>query len=147
SNNETTLLSTMGRINYSYDSRYLLTLTGRSDGYSGFGAKTKRGFFPSMALGWNIINEDFFPWKDIFSELKLRASVGLNGNQAVSAYETISRLASEDIVAGSTTLPGYIPSKLGTADLGWEPSRTMNSGLDFGIFNNSMVSHIILYKW
>lgn len=146
SNNETTLLSTMGRINYSYDSRYLLTLTGRSDGYSGFGAKTKRGFFPSMALGWNIINEDFFPWKDIFSELKLRASVGLNGNQAVSAYETISRLASEDIVAGSTTLPGYIPSKLGTADLGWESTRTMNIGLDFGIFNNRLVGDINVYK-
>src|SRR5690606_36822890 len=75
SNNETTLLSTMGRINYSYDSRYLLTLTGSSDAYSGFGAKTKRGFFPSTALGWNIINEDFFPWKDILSEFKLRASV------------------------------------------------------------------------
>jgi len=146
SNSENTLLSAMGRINYSYDSRYLLTLTGRSDGYSGFGAKTKRGFFPSMALGWNIINEDFFKWKDIFSQLKLRASIGLNGNQAVSAYETISRLASRDIVDGAITLPGYIPSKLGQNNLGWESTKTVNLGIDFGFLNNRITGDINLYK-
>lgn len=146
SNSETTLLSTMGRINYSYDSRYLLTLTGRNDGYSGFGAKTKRGFFPSMALGWNIVNENFFKWKNIVSQLKLRASIGTNGNQAVSAYETISRLSSQDMVAGSATLPGYIPSKLGTDNLGWESTRTVNLGLDFGILNNRITGDINIYK-
>lgn len=146
SNSETTLLSAMARMNYSYDSRYLLTLTGRSDGYSGFGAKTKRGFFPSMAIGWNIVNEDFFGWKNIFSQLKLRASIGLNGNQAVSAYETISRLASVDMVTGSTTLPGYVPSKLGTDNLGWESTRKLNLGLDFGILNNRITGDINFYK-
>lgn len=146
SNSETTLLSTMARINYSFDSRYLLTVTGRSDGYSGFGAKTKRGFFPSMALGWNIVNEDFFTWKNIFSELKLRTSIGLNGNQAVAAYETISRLASQDNVAGSTTLPGYVPSKLGTDNLGWESTRTLNVGLDFGILNNRISGDINVFR-
>src|SRR5690606_4340132 len=57
SNTETSLLSSMLRINYAYDSRYLLTLTGRNDGYSGFGAQTKWGFFPSLAVGWNISRE------------------------------------------------------------------------------------------
>ena len=146
SNSETTLLSAMGRINYSYDSRYLLTLTGRSDGYSGFGEKTKQGFFPSMALGWNIINENFFKWKDIFSQLKLRASIGRNGNQAVSAYETISRLASRDIVDGTVTLPGYIPSTIGQNNLGWESTKTLNLGLDFGFLNNRITGDINLYK-
>ncbi|QNL52594.1 TonB-dependent receptor [Olivibacter sp. SDN3] len=146
SNSETALISTMGRVNYSYDSRYLLTLTGRSDSYSGFGVKTKRGFFPSMALAWNIANEDFFKWSTIFSELKLRGSIGLNGNQAVSAYETISRLASQDVVAGSTTLPGYSPSKLGTENLGWESSRTLNIGLDFIALNNRISGDINVYK-
>lgn len=146
SNNETTLLSTMARVNYSYDSRYLLTLTGRNDSYSGFGAQSKSGFFPSMAVGWNIANEKFFGWRDIFSQLKLRGSLGLNGNQAVSAYETISRLASQDIVAGSVTLPGYIPSKLGTDNLGWESTKTLNIGLDFGILNNRITGDVNIYK-
>jgi TonB-linked SusC/RagA family outer membrane protein len=90
---ETALISQMLRLNYSYDSRYLLTLTGRRDGYSGFGDKTKWGIFPSVALGWNLARENFFPWKNMFNELKLRFSYGLNGNQAIGAYQTITRLA------------------------------------------------------
>lgn len=146
SHNETTLLSTMGRLNYTFDTRYLLTITGRSDGYSGFGSQTKRGFFPSAALGWNIINENFFVWDNIFSQLKLRASYGLNGNQAVGAYETISRYAAEDMVSGSTFLPGYIPDKLGEDGLGWESTATWNLGLDFGLFKNRITGDINLYQ-
>src|SRR5690606_29601534 len=136
----------MLRINYAYDSRYLLTLTGRNDGYSGFGAQTKWGFFPSLAVGWNISREDFFGWNDVINELKLRASIGLSGNQAISAYETISRLSSEDIVDGSTTLPGYVPSKLGQNDLGWETTKTLNLGIDFGILNNRIIGDVNFYK-
>lgn len=143
---ETSLISTMGRLNYTYDSRYLITLTGRNDGYSGFGSRTKHGFFPSAALGWNIVNEKFFAWDDIFSQLKLRGSYGLNGNQAVGAYETISRYAAEDMVAGTTFLPGYIPDKLGEDGLGWESTATLNIGLDFGLFNNRITGDINVYK-
>ncbi|HBL74106.1 MAG TPA: SusC/RagA family TonB-linked outer membrane protein [Prolixibacteraceae bacterium] len=143
---ETSLLSAMARINYSFDSRYLLTLTGRSDGYSGFGTNTKRGFFPSMAVGWNIANEKFFGWKNIFTQLKLRASLGVNGNQAVGAYETISRLSANNMVAGTTTLPGYVPNKLGQDNLGWESTRTLNAGIDFGILNNRVTGEVNLYK-
>ena len=143
---ETALVSNMLRVNYSYDSRYLLTITGRRDGYSGFGSKTKWGLFPSMAAGWNISRENFFKWNKIFSNLKLRASYGVNGNQAISAYETISRLSSANIVAGTTTLPGYIPSKLGQDDLGWESTKTLNIGIDFGILNNRITGDINLYK-
>jgi hypothetical protein len=89
--NETNLISQMFRLNYSYDSRYLLTLTSRRDGYSGFGAATKWGIFPSAALGWNLANESFFPLGNIFNDFKLRASWGMNGNQAVGAYQTISQ--------------------------------------------------------
>ena len=143
---ETALISQMLRLNYSYKSRYLLTLTGRRDGFSGFGAKTKWGFFPSFALGWNLAKEDFFTWGDIFSELKLRASLGVNGNQAVGPYETISRLSENDIVAGSNTLPGYIPYKLGEDNLGWESTKTLNFGLDFGILSDRIVGSVNLYK-
>lgn len=144
--NSTALISQMLRLNYSYDSRYLLTLTGRRDGYSGFGAANKWGIFPSVALGWNIANENFFTAKNFLNELKLRASFGLNGNQAVGAYETISRLSQNNIVAGSSTLPGYIPSRLGEDNLGWESTKNLNVGLDFGMLNNRIVGDLNVYK-
>jgi TonB-linked SusC/RagA family outer membrane protein len=143
---ETVLMSQMLRLNYSYDSRYLLTLTGRRDGFSGFGANTKWGAFPSVALGWNIHNEDFFKWKELFSELKFRASYGLNGNQAVGSYESISRLSEYNMVADKQTVAGYIPSRLGQENLGWESSKTLNLGLDFAIFKSRISGDINLFK-
>ncbi|MGV8093887.1 MAG: TonB-dependent receptor [Mangrovibacterium sp.] len=144
--NSTALISQMLRLNYSYDSRYLLTLTGRRDGYSGFGAKTKWGIFPSVAVAWNLAREDFFTFKHLFNDLKVRASWGQNGNQAVGAYETISRLSEYNYIAGSTTLPGYKPSVLGADNLGWESTETINIGLDFGILSNRIVGDINVYK-
>jgi TonB-linked SusC/RagA family outer membrane protein len=139
---ESKLVSQMLRLNYAYDSRYLLTLTGRRDGYSGFGEDSKWGVFPSIALGWNFANEDFFPWKDTFSELKLRASYGLNGNQAVGPYQSMARLRGENMLSGTTTLPGYFPSTLGQAALGWESSRSMNIGIDYGLFNDRITGEL-----
>ena len=133
---ESRLVSQMLRVNYAYDSRYLLTLTGRRDGYSGFGGESKWGTFPSVALGWNFGNEEFFPWKNLFSELKLRASYGLNGNQAVGSYQSMGRLQEENMLSGNTTMAGYFPSTLGQPTLGWESSRSMNLGLDFGILEH-----------
>ena len=144
--NDTKLVSQMLRLNYTYNSRYLLTLTGRRDGYSGFGAQKKWGIFPSVALGWNLKNEDFFPFKDLFSEFKLRASWGLNGNQAVGAYESISRLGSTDMVDGKATVAGYTPSVLGQDKLGWETSGTMNAGVDFGILKGRISGEVNVYK-
>ena len=84
---ETALLSYMVRLNYAYAGKYLLTLTGRSDGYSAFGANNKYAFFPSAAAAWNISSEDFMEnahnWLDM---LKLRVSYGANGNQGINAY-------------------------------------------------------------
>jgi len=142
---ETNLISQMLRLNYSYSSRYLVTMTIRRDGYSGFGTQKKWGMFPSIALGWNLANEDFFPLKNLFSELKVRASYGLNGNQAVGAYETISRLTIENMVSGNTSLPGYKPSVLGQDELGWESSQVLNLGLDFGLLKNRITGNINWY--
>ncbi len=143
---QTTLISQMLRLNYAYDRRYLATLSVRRDGYSGFGVKTKWGVFPSVALGWNINNEQFFPWKDLFNELKLRISYGLNGNQAVGAYQTISRLSQENTVALGITVPGYKPSKLGSDNLGWEASSTLNLGVDIKILNNRIAGSVNMYN-
>src|SRR5690606_13928181 len=79
---ETGLVSQMGRVNYGYDDRYLVTLTTRRDGYSGFGENYKYGVFPSLALGWNVSNEAWWPFYDRVNALKLRLSYGKNGNQA-----------------------------------------------------------------
>lgn len=143
---KTVLISQMARVNYAFDSRYLLTLTARRDGYSGFGINNKWGIFPSMALGWNIANESFFPWKSAINNLKLRASWGKNGNQAVGAFQSISRLKGYDMVDGSETLPGYVPDVLGQESLGWETSQTANLGLDFGFLQNRISGDINLFQ-
>jgi len=144
-----TLISQMLRLNYSYNSRYLLTLTVRRDGYSGFGAETKWGIFPSVALGWNVANEDFFDGlfsnQDLISTLKLRASYGLNGNQAIGAYSTIARMSEQNYIDGINTMPGYIPSTLGMDNLGWESSKTMNVGLDYGLLSGRFSGDLNFY--
>ena len=142
---ESYLLSQMGRLNYSYASRYLLTVTVRRDGFSGFGKDNKWGVFPSVALGWNLANEGFFPLKDLFSVLKLRASVGLNGNQAIDAYQSLSRLVPANIMSGPDAQIGYKPAELGNADLGWESSRTVNIGMDFALLKNRISGNIDYY--
>jgi TonB-linked SusC/RagA family outer membrane protein len=143
------LISQMLRLNYSYDSRYLLTLTVRRDGFSGFGEETKWGTFPSAAVGWNIANEDFFDNlisnEGLISVLKLRASYGLNGNQAIGPYSTIARMAEENFIDGSGTMPGYRPSTLGMDNLGWESSKTFNLGLDYGILSGRISGDLNYY--
>ena len=146
SNYETNLISQMLRLNYSYAGRYLLTITGRRDGFSGFGSERKWGLFPSIALGWNLVEDKVVSIPDFFDTLKLRASWGLNGNQAVGAYESISRLSSEDIVDRKVTLPGYRPSRLGQDQLGWESSKTVNIGVDFSVFKSRISGELNWYK-
>jgi len=144
--NKTIVLSQMARLNYGFDDRYLFTFTARRDGYSGFGASTKWGSFPSVAAAWNISNENFFPVNSVFQTLKLRASYGLNGNQAVNAYESISRLGEENMVAGTATQPGFVPTKLGQDNLGWETTRSANLGLDFATRNDRLSGTVNVFR-
>lgn len=143
---KTVLISQMLRFNYAYDNRYLITLTGRRDGYSGFGADNKWGLFPSVAVGWNIHRESFFNDVPGIDELKLRLSYGTNGNQAVSAYESISRLGEQNGVIGNTSLPGYVPTKIGQGDLGWETSNVFNAGLDYSLGKGRFSGSLNLYN-
>ena len=144
--NETTLQSQMLRLNYNYDSRYLITLTGRRDGFSGFGSDTKWGLFPSVALAWNFSNEDFFPWSNFINEFKPRLSFGVNGNQAVSPFQSIALLSSKNIVDENSTQAGFIPGNLAQENLGWEESRTINIGLDIGILEDRFSGELNLYR-
>lgn len=144
---KTDLISQMFRLNYSYNSRYLLTATVRRDGYSGFGADKKFGVFPSVALGWNISNEKFFSHaKNTFNNLKLRLSYGENGNQAINPYQTLSQLGQGNYIDGTTPAPGYTPSTLGTTGLGWESTRSLNAGLDFGLLRSRITGEINVYR-
>lgn len=130
-------ISYMGRLNYTYDSKYLFTFTTRRDGYSAFGSNNKFGIFPSVALGWNIHNEEFLNIVDAISNLKLRLSYGKNGNQAIDPYQTMARVGQVGFWnTEEMATYGYFASTLSNADLGWETSKTFNVGLDFGLLND-----------
>ncbi|MFA6087708.1 SusC/RagA family TonB-linked outer membrane protein [Mucilaginibacter sp.] len=139
--------SQMARINYSYDSRYLLTLTARRDGSSVFGANTdKYGVFPSAALGWNIGNESFLKDSKIVDNLKLRASYGQTGNEAVSVYRTITTDGTARSPFNGISTIGVLPTNLGNSNLKWENTKTANLGVDFSLFKGRIAGTVDAYQ-
>lgn len=141
------LVSFAGRANYSYKGKYLLTLTGRSDGSSILAEGHKWAFFPSTALGWRISDEEFFKKGGSVSELKLRASYGRAGNYSVEPYSTQSSLSRVAFAYGDTAAPGYAFSpQVGNPYLGWELTNTFNLGLDVGLVNNRVNTTIDFYN-
>lgn len=143
---ESNLVSQMARLNYSYASRYLLTLTARRDGFSGFGSNHKFGLFPSTALGWNVSDEAFWPFADRFNSLKLRFSYGKNGNQAITPYRTLAKLNDQSYVDEGTSLPGFLPSALGNPNLRWETTTATNFGADFGLLSDRITGTLDVYR-
>ncbi|HEU4632278.1 MAG TPA: SusC/RagA family TonB-linked outer membrane protein [Gemmatimonadaceae bacterium] len=143
---ESNLISQMLRLNYTYASRYLVTLTARRDGYSGFGRNHKYGVFPSVALGWDVADETFWPFADRFNALKLRVSYGKSGNQAISPYRTLARLTDESYVDDGVSLPGFKPATLGNPELRWETTTTTNVGADFGLLNDRIRGTLDVYR-
>jgi len=141
------LNSQMVRVNYNYDSRYLLTLTARRDGSSVFGANTsKYGIFPSAAFGWNISNESFMKSVDFVNNLKLRVSYGKTGNEAVGVYKTITTDNSIRQPFDGISTIGVVAGNLGNDNLHWESTKTFNLGLDFSLFNHRVDGTIDYYN-
>ncbi len=141
------IASQMGRINYSYNSKYLLTVTARRDGSSVMGANTtKYGLFPSVALGWNISRENFMNKVEFIDNLKVRASYGITGNEAISVYQTITTDASVRYPFTSVGNIGVLASNLGNGDLHWENSKTFNIGIDFTVLKNRINGTIDWYE-
>ncbi len=140
------LVSQMARLNYNYNSKYLLTLTGRRDGASVFGANNKYGFFPSIALGWNIAEEPFMQGIRPINSLKLRLSYGQNGNQAISPYATLARLQEDSFLNGTSTAPGYVPNTLGNPNLRWETTTSGNLGIDFVLVGGRIQGTFDMYR-
>jgi len=141
-------ISQMGRLNYGYDSRYMLTFTVRRDGSSVFGRNNKYGVFPSAAVAWNIHNESFMQnSKDVVSNLKWRISYGLSGNEAISIYQTQFLMNSYPMAMnGLSNTALQIRTQMGNDNLQWEKTKGLNTGIDFGLFNNRISGSVDVYK-
>jgi len=129
------LQSLTARLSYSYDYKYLLTVTGRYDGSSRFGKNNKWGFFPSIGVGWRIEQESFMEsLHDIVTSAKLRASYGVTGNQEIGNYQSIPKLESARMIYNDVPLEGYYET-LGNSNLKWERAVQLDLGLDLMLFN------------
>jgi TonB-linked SusC/RagA family outer membrane protein len=139
---ETTLLSYLGRLVYSFDDRYVLTTTFRRDGSSRFRKDYRYGNFPSFALAWNASNEAFLnAIKPLVNTLKIRASYGRLGNQEIDPYSytpVITLNTNYSIGQTPQLWPGAIQTTFATPDIKWENSETYNIGADMGLFNNKL---------
>ena len=141
------LVSQMARINYSFDSRYLLTVTARRDGYSAFGANTdKYGVFPSVAIGWNVTNERFLQDVSFVNNLKLRISYGKAGNQGVGVNQTATTARSVRFPFNGVSTVGVLADIMGNTNLNWESTVGTNAGLDFAILKSRINGTIDVYK-
>lgn len=145
---QTTIMSFLGRFNYSYRNRYLLTLSFRTDGTSKFSQENRYSSFPAAAIAWKISNEKFMKNQRIFSEAKLRAGWGLTGSQAINPYETLTRygltanLLSD---ANGNGITAVIPLNLANPSLLWETTSQYNIGLDLGFLNDRFTASIDAY--
>ena len=140
------LQSFMGRVNYDYKGRYLFTLTGRYDGSSRFGANNKYGFFPSVAVGWNLGDEAFLQNVSWLDQLKLRASYGAIGNTGINPYQTQSLLSRTTYAFGTNSAYGYRVGTIGNDDLKWETTTTGNAGLDFSLLKGRLYGSVEVYQ-
>lgn len=145
---KTSMLSFFGRLNYSYASKYLLTASLRADGSSTLAKGHKWGYFPSVAAGWRLIEENWLKDQKVLSNLKLRASWGISGNAAIDAYSTLTSLSANTYYyyLGNNDVAGKLPSQLGNPNLTWEKTSSFNLGLDFGLFDGR-ISGSIDYYW
>lgn len=130
------LVSYIGRANYNYMGKYFATFTGRYDGSSVFGENNKFAFFPSGALAWRISEEPFLKNISSVSNLKLRTSYGLSGNQAIQPYQTLASLNNVGIVFNNQLTTGYYPGALANNSLKWESTAQFDIGADLGLWND-----------
>ena len=141
-----TINSFMGRINYDYKDKFLVTATIRRDGSSRFGVNSKYGNFPGIAVAWNISNEPFLKSVTWLDQLKVRLSRGSVGNQGVTPYQTQGLLGRTVYAWGNTPAYGYRPNVIGNPDLKWETSTSSNIGVDFSLWRGRVAGSIELYQ-
>jgi len=132
---ETKLISFFGRVNYTFNNKYLFSATMRADGSSKFGPENKYGYFPSGSFGWRVSEEGFMQGIEQISNLKLRASYGVSGNNRIPNYGYMSILSGVTYGFDNTTQSGIVPENLANEKLKWESTHSANFGVDLGLFN------------
>jgi TonB-linked SusC/RagA family outer membrane protein len=133
------LLAYMARANYSYLDKYLFSASFRREGSSRFGSNNKYGNFPAFSAGWRISEENFFPKTNWITDLKLRGSWGVTGNNAIGNYSSLSLMRASNYVLGGTIVNGLTLSNFSNSNLGWEQSQQTDIGLDLALFENKLI--------
>jgi len=145
---ESRFRSWFGRVNYAFDSKYLLEVDFRYDGSSRFAPKNRWGFFPSASAGWRISEENFAKnsFLNVFDNLKLRASYGKLGNSAVDDYAYQSWYETGFAIMGGKKVPRFYLRNLPNIDITWETTNTLNLGVDFSLLNNRLSGVLDYYN-
>lgn len=133
---EWSMMSYLGRVNYDWKGRYLLSASIRRDGSSRFGSENKWGNFPAASVGWLVNEEKFMENFDWISLMKIRASYGLIGNNNIGNYTQYNVISNSNTVFGSTTSSGIRVTNLGNTELGWERTAEFDFGIDLSFLNN-----------
>lgn len=140
---ESALISYIGRVNYEFDGRYLIGASFRRDGSSRFSPDNRWGNFPAVSAGWRISEESFMANNDFISDLKLRGSYGVTGNNSSGDYAWISTISGNQIYEiGGAPATGYTIRTMANQDLTWESTYMTNVGLDLGILNNQLTMSV-----
>lgn len=127
------------RLNYNYGEKYIFTTSIRRDGSSKFGANNKYGYFPSAAIAWRIGKEEFMKQQKVFSDMKLRFSYGMTGNDRIPAYQSLSRTEKTYYSGDNNSVNlGLSPAEISNPDLKWETTSQYNAGIDISMFRNRL---------
>ncbi|MDP2527067.1 SusC/RagA family TonB-linked outer membrane protein [Maribacter dokdonensis] len=140
------IASFFGRINYDYKDKYLLTLVGRSDGSSVFAPGNKYEFYPSIAGAWKISEEEFMKDQTLFKDLKLRASWGRSGNQAIGPYRTLGVLTEANTTLNGSEVPGLTLGRPANPNLRWETTTSLDIALEASLFNGRLFAEFNYYQ-
>lgn len=140
------LLAYLGRINYSFKDKYLLSASFRREGSSRFGANSKYGNFPAASVGWRLTEESFIPKISWLSDLKLRASWGVTGNNAIGNYPSLAFVSANNYIMGNAFVAGKNVSSFANQDLEWEKSNQVDIGMDLALFSSKLVLNVEYYN-
>lgn len=144
---DNSILSYLGRLNYSYAGKYFLTASLRADASSKFGANNRWGYFPSVALAWVISEEKFLKSLSAINFLKLRTSVGVTGNNQIPSYNSLAYLDDARYVFNDQVFIGYSPANLANPDLRWETTTQINLGVDIELLDSRIsITSDVYYK-
>jgi TonB-linked SusC/RagA family outer membrane protein len=138
-------LSYLGRINYNFKDKYLLTASFRADGSDKFGPGNRWGYFPSFALAWRINKEGFMKDIEVVNDLKLRLSYGKTGNEGIPPYRYFARLQNTYYASNGSLNFGMSPASLANPDLQWETTTQYNAGIDLALFKNRLILNADYY--